>query len=194
MRTSRSALAVGAALLGCGLASAAHGQALAATSLMSMTGTLGDGVDSYTNSHVTPTSLLVSRTYATSTATGGWMYAYNAPGPADLLSFGVEFYSSGSRTVTGSGSFTVVFSSDVVFSNATEAAFGLGTAVFSIGATVLNEDDRLASGLYTINWIANRTGSGFTFHASASFVAVPLPGAAALAAAGILGTARRRRR
>jgi len=196
MRNPRSVLAAGAALLCCGLASATHAQALNAATFTMPTAALGDGTDSYSNAIGTSTGLSTSRVYATSTAAGGWTYGYSLSPNTDLLSFGIEFYSSAARTVTGAGTFVVTFSRDVLFTNRTALAFAPGATVFSIGGTILNDGDRIYASVspYSIDWVTNWTGSGFTFHASASFAIVPLPGAAMLAATGIMAPTRRRRR
>lgn len=197
MRTSRSALAIGASLLGCGLASAASAQYMNFTTLQHVSGSLSDGTYSYANSYTGNTNILVYTTYATPTTGGGLMYAVGYSGvPAyDLVAFGLECYYSGARSVAGSGSFTLTFTHSVLFINFGDFAFGPGSTVFSVGGVDVENGDKFLSGTtYTFDWTSKWTGTSINFYAAASFGFVPLPGAAAMAATAMLAGARRRRR
>ena len=192
-------LAVGAALLGCSLASsAASGQTPMANVIVnSFTGTITAGSTSFTYTLSGGPTNLIFATGLPVIGTGtGEVFAARFLGMFDLLSIRLFTGSNNYTNVSGSGSWALTFTSDVLFVNNSS---GTSVSWLANGQTV-NNGDFFAAGAYNFSFNYNYSGpvtdsfaaGALFFQAPAS--GVPLPGAAGLAACGLLGLGRRRRR
>lgn len=204
----RRRLAAGVALLGSSLAStAAHSAALQFTTVNSFTGSLTAG--STTASFTLPGATTYYQTippFAAQSGSGLGMVQMvgNSFNYTDIVRFSLGtnyLYADGS----GSGSFSLTFSSNVTFTDLAMGWNGISSGILYNGSAVNDGDVFLASGTpynFTFNYV--RTGSvSQQSDVIAMFTAapgggggggVPLPGAAGLAACGLLGLNRRRRR
>ena len=190
-------LALGAALLGCSLASTeALGQGMAYTTVNSFTVTMAAGSASVTYTLPGPTTYM-NFNYSSPT-TGGQAAAYRN-GSYDVIACALVI-TSGSTSASFVGTASLTFSQDVTFSDLLFNLAGISSGWLYGGSAVNNGDLFVASGspyVFTINYSYAGTSrttflSWVGFQAATS--AVPLPGAAALAAGGLLGLTRRRRR
>jgi len=153
-------------------------------------------------------------TYTLPAASNGFYYSYNTPGgvnhvvgglayggpTSDMIAIsldtGSNYYTSG----TGSGTISLTFSADVTFSDYGLLVRGVSSGWEYGGSAVTNGQLFVASGspyVFTINY--SYSGAPATEFISYGLFtlaapAVPLPGAAGLAACGLLGLSRRRRR
>jgi len=202
-RRFQNTLVAGVALLGCSLASTAHGQlAMNFTSFDAGSGSLSIGSLSGGFSVTGPTSSLSQST----PYLGGNAYlnvdAFNL-GFLDFDIVRVKIgYADGTTALAGSatGSFTLSFSTRVVFGDFGSIGGG-SAATWSVNSTVLADGDIFEIGTYEF-FFSNSGPFAFAQNSlmvGASFseapaTAIPLPGAAGLAACGLLGLGRRRRR
>lgn len=201
-------LAAGAALCAASLASAQIAPLLFST-VDSASGTMSlggvDGSFSFTGPTTAGSGMYASYSLSPGSAPGRlgvFAYGYaSSPtfgGSVDFfylacVSFGSS-YSTGAANVT----FTLTLASSVAFRNLSLYGF---LATWTEGSTTLSDGDLLAAGTHTINGSFSLNGPssvasyriGFLLSAPPSS-AVPLPGAAGLAACGLLCLSRRRRR
>jgi uncharacterized protein (TIGR03382 family) len=192
---NRTALATGSALAACSLASVAEAQATVYMTMtdfnQSVVAPGGTATDSGTFG--TPVNTLFSNvnnggTYST--------LAFYSTGIFDSL------YVEGSRTSafsggTLSGSATINFLTTVSVSSLLPATAN-ATFVWQLDAVTLNVGNVFTAGTYTLSWSGSQDGTNSLFAGQIFFAgpgsAVPLPPAAAFAAAGLAGLGRRRRR
>lgn len=200
VRASRDRLSAGVAVLGCALASTAAlggGSVLNYTTVDSFSATMAAGGTSYTYTLAAPSTGFFSSGPAAGSgvgvALGNWSTGFDVIGI--LLNTNSNYTSA-----TGSGSISLTFSVDVVFADLGLASDGVSSGWIYNGSAVNNGDVFVASGspyVFTISYayagssISQFTSTGGFAPASP---AVPLPGAAGLAACGLLGLSRRRRR
>jgi hypothetical protein len=190
-------LALGAALLGCSLASTeALGQGMVYTTVNSFTVTMTAGSASVTYTLPGPTTGFTFDYSSAGTlgqATGDRIGSY------DVIGCGLGI-TSGSTSASFIGTVSLTFSQDMTFSDFVFRVAGISSGWLYGGSAVNDGDLFVASGspyVFTINYSYTGTSrvsflSFVGFQAATS--AVPLPGAAALAAGGLLGLTRRRRR
>lgn len=192
---NRTALVAGSALVACSLASVAEGQATVYSTLSNFSQTViapgGTVADSGTFG--SPVNTLFSN------ANNGGTYssvAFYGTGIYDSL------YVEGSRTSpfsggTLSGSATINFLTTVSVVSLSPA-IAYSTFIWQLDAVTLNVGDVFAAGTYTLSWSGSQLGTTALFAGQIYFAgpgaAVPLPPAAILAAAGLAGPGRRRRR
>lgn len=196
---NRANLAVGAALLGCALVATerADAQNMLYTTVTSLT-LNGSGTYAATPGSVTlpgtnwtgsAAYLDGTETYTSTAISGGWVTTYFKAYNAGYDFLGAYLTSAFLTDWTLSGSFGVTVSQAV-----TVTIFN--GANWLINGSALSDGDTIAAGTYNITWsyAGNHsfliTGLGF----AAASPAVPLPGAATLAACSLLGVTRRRRR
>lgn len=199
-RAPRHRLSAGVALIGCSLASTAAlggGSALNYTTVNSFSGTIAAGGTSFTYTLGGPSTGFFYSAPATGSgvgvALGNWSSGFDVIGI--LLNTNANYTSA-----TGSGSISLTFSADVVFTDVGLASDGVSGGWIYNGSAVNDGDVFVASGgpyVFTINYAYSGASisqfistGGFSLASSA----VPLPGAAGLAACGLLGLGRRRRR
>ena len=196
---TRSSLALGAALLACPLAaSTAHGQ-MSFTTVESASGYLQLGGQSASFTVNSPTNYL-AQVFGTDQGGGSvGVVGGHAAGMGDFMYAFINLASSNSTSGSGSGFFTLTFSSRVQFIDMS-AAYGMSVA-WSVGSVAFTDGDFFEAGTHTIDWsfsgpFASAVSSygPFLLFSAGSPGAVPLPGAAALAACGLLAAGRRRRR
>lgn len=197
--TRRANLAAGAALVGCSLAAAdrAEAQNLQYSTITSLTlggsGTYAasPGLVALPNTNWTGSSTFLdgTETYTSTAISGGWVTTYFGAYNSGYDFVGAYISSSWLTDWTMSGSFGVILSQTV-----TVELFNGGS--WLINGVSLADGQTIAAGTYTFSWSYSGTASfmvnGLGFHAPAG--GVPLPGAAGLAACGLLGITRRRRR
>lgn len=190
-------LALGAALLGCSLASTeALGQGMVYTTVNSFTVTMAAGSASVTYTLPGPTTGFAYN--YSSAGTLGQAAGYRN-GSYDVIACGLGI-TPGSTSASFIGTVSLTFSQDMTFSDFIFRLAGISSGWLYGGSAVNDGDLFVASGspyVFTINY--SYTGTSRPSFASfvgfqAATSAVPLPGAAALAAGGLLGLTRRRRR
>ena len=190
-------LALGAALLGCSLASTeALGQGMVYTTVNSFTVTMTAGSASVTYTLPGPTTGFTFDYLSAGTL--GQAAGYRN-GSYDVIGCGLGI-TSGSTSASFIGTVSLTFSQDMTFSDFIFRLAGISSGWLYGGSAVNDGDLFVASGspyVFTINYSYTGTSrpsflSWVGFQAATS--AVPLPGAAALAAGGLLGLTRRRRR
>jgi hypothetical protein len=127
-----------------------------------------------------------------------WAAAYNG-GTYDTV--GLKFAATLPATLSALGTFTINFTDNVTFGE----TLVNGNSLWTMDGNAISVGDYIAAGIHTFSvsmTVDNFGGLGpvnawtyaeFYFHSSAGG-AVPLPGAAGLAACGLLGLSRRRRR
>lgn len=192
---NRTALASASALAACSLASVAGAQATVYMTMtdfnQSVVAPGGTATDSGTFG--TPVNTLFSNvnnggTYST--------LAFYSTGIFDSL------YVEGSRNAafsggTISGSATINFLTTVSVSSLLPATAN-STFVWQLDAVTLNVGDVFTAGTYTLSWSGSQVGTTTLFAGQVFFAgpgsSIPLPPAAAFAAAGLAGLGRRRRR
>ena len=196
---SRTSLALGAALLACPLAaSTAHGQ-MSFTTVESASGSLQLGGQTATFTVKGPTNNL---SQVSGTDQGGGSVGVvggHAAGLGDFMYAKINLNSSNSTSGSGYGVFTLTFSSRVQFIDMS-AAYGMSVA-WSVGSVAFTGGDFFEAGTHTIDWsFSGPFASAVSYYApfllfsASSPGAVPLPGAAGLAACGLWASRRRRRR
>jgi hypothetical protein len=165
----------------------------------SFTGTITAGSTSftYTLSGGPTDALWVSGSSVQSGTGQGYAAGFNWFGAFDLLYIKLATTPNNYSTASGSGSWGLTFTSDVVFAN---SSFGGTTVNWLANGQTVNDGDIFAAGAYNFTFTYNYSGPA-TDSFTAGFLAiqaptsgVPLPGAAGLAACGLLGLGRRRRR
>lgn len=195
-------LAAGAALVSCSLASASNPPLMFST-LNSANGFISLGSTNGTFSYVGPSngmnvSLTIGAGSGGGSATAGNDGAYFFPGYTDVFAASIQTipasYTSGVAGVT----FVVAVATAVSWND-----YGIVSGIASswtANSVGLTNGDLLGPGVYTFTGSCIYSGAalqnytmGF-FLSGASAAAVPLPGAAGLAAVGLAGAARRRRR
>jgi len=208
-RGMRGVLAAGVTLIGTSLASA-QVPALLFSTVDSASGTMSiggvDGSFSFTGPTTSGAGMYASNSLSPGSASGrvgalayGYANSSTFGGSVDFfylacVSFGPD-YSTGVANVT----FTLTLASSVAFRNL--SLFGF-LATWTEGSTTLSDGDLLAAGTHTIDGSFSLNGSssvgayriGFLLSAPPAPSPVPLPGAAGLAACGLVGLSRRRRR
>ena len=201
-------LLVAGVLLATGPASAVGVAVMEHTTLSAFSGKISDGARTmeYSRKHVGSTDYLNQMDFASGSSAGGFLMAMGgAIGQgSDLVLFGWQAPSTlGFGSIIGGGSFEATFSKTVVFEDF-GANFGYSGTVFRLGQTVLADGQVFGAGTYVFQWTTNHAGdvksdfiAGATFTATAPPMggAVPLPGAAIVAATGLaFGRHGRRRR
>jgi hypothetical protein len=192
---NRTALASGSALVACSLASVAKAQSTIYSTLSSFGQTVvapgGTATDSGTFG--TPVNTLFSN------VNNGGTYsslAFYSTGIYDSL------YVEGSRSSsfsggTLSGSAVINFLTAVSVTSLTPSVAN-STFQWQLDSVTVNVGDVFSAGTYTLSWTGSQVGSSALFAGQIFFAgpgsAVPLPPAAILAAAGLAGLGRRRRR
>lgn len=189
----RTAIAAGSAVLTCSLASLAHGQTALFSSLsgFSQSATLGPGTVTDSGIFGTPVDTLLST--ASNGGTDSFV-AFYSTGIYDTL------YTSASRsnsysggTISGTATINLLTTVSIGGLIDTDASF-----TWQINSVTVNIGDIFTAGTYTLSWSGSQVGSTSTFAGQIFFAgpasSVPLPPAAVLAAAGIAGLGRRRRR
>lgn len=199
---------VAGAFLATGSASAVGVAVMEHTTLSAFSGKISDGARTleYSRKHLGSTDYLNQMDFASGSSAGGFLMAMGgATGPGtDLVLFGWQSPSPlGFSSIIGGGSFQATFASAVVFEDF-GANFGYSGTTFRIGQAVLADGTVLGAGTYLFQWTTSHAGdpksdfiAGATFTATAPPMGapVPLPGAAAVAATGlVLGRLGRRRR
>lgn len=194
-------LAIGAALVSCSLASTdafASVGSLQHTTVNSFTGTMTAGSNSFTYTLPVPPSTgftYVNNAGGISRAAAGIAYS-----GFDTIILALVTGSSYYTSASGSGTVSLTFSVDVTFTDLVFPATGVSCGWKYGGVFVNNGDVFLASGspyLFTIDYTySGAAHNNFLSYGgfSPAAPAIPLPGAAGLAACGLLGLARRRRR
>jgi len=197
-------LAIGAALLGFSLAStqtrADPPAVMTHTTLDGVFGNISAGGPSVANgtliyNNTSPT------TYAFETsiplAAGSGLGFHYATGYAPLVDrFLLSLSTSASMFAGGSGWIDVTFTSDVIFTDFGATVFGFGGG-WTHASVPITDGDVFTAGSYRFDFSFSHAGAPQTsFGVGALFTAVPvpLPGAAGLAALGLLGLGRGRRR
>lgn len=200
---SRRSLAAGAALVGCSLV-AAHADAsnLANTTLQALSASMSIGSQTATFSATGPVSSWSTYqvTPGVGRSSGLFGYQFNpyvGPMVGFVLAFTGDSYSTSG---SGSGFFTVTFTTRVKFFDGTTYA-PWPAPTWDVGGTSIANADEFGPGTYTFNFSFAASGAAsnnyYAFRAAffeAPASGVPLPGAAGLAACGLLGLNRRRRR
>jgi hypothetical protein len=190
---NRQAIAAGSALLACSLASLAHGQSALFSSLsgFSQSATLGPGTVTDTGTFGTPVDTLFST--ATNDGTASFL-AFYSTGVYDT------FYLTAYRSDPFNGGFMTGFATINLLATAsigglidTDASF-----TWQIDSVTVNVGDVFTAGTYTLSWSGTQVGTTASFAGQIFFAgpaaAIPLPSAAGLAAIGLAGLGRRRRR
>jgi hypothetical protein len=167
------------------------------TSLDAASGFVSLGSQTYSFSISTPTSYLSN--YQTLTAGTGHLLAqhYLADGQ-DFVSTGVEATSAYTSGI-GVGSFTLTFATAVRFFDLGASYYGDTATAWTVNSASVTDGDVFLAGTYTFSFSFLYSGSATNeYVVSAGFeqvtAAVPLPGAAGLAAVGLVAGGRRRRR
>jgi hypothetical protein len=164
----------------------------------SFTGTITAGSTSFTYTLSGPTNALWVSGSPVQSGTGqGYAAGFNWFGAFDLLYIKLATTPTNYSTASGSGSWGLTFTSDVVFAN---SSFGGTTVNWLANGQTVNDGDIFVAGAYNFTFTYNYSGpatdsftAGFLF-IQAPTSGVPLPGAAGLAACGLLAVGRRRRR
>lgn len=195
-------LAIGVSLIGCALASISAN----ATPPNSMTHTTLDGIFANVSAggpsspngvliynSTTPTTYAFETSIALFSGSGaGFHYATSYAPLVDrvLISLGT----SSSAFAGGLGWIDVTFTSDVVFTDFGATVFGFGGG-WEHASVLIADGDVFTAGSYRFDFSFSHAGAPQTsFGVGALFTAVPLPGAAGIAAFGLLGLGRGRRR
>ena len=195
-------LSLGAALVTCSLASAGANPPLLLSTLDSASGFASLGSTTGTFSYSGPAN---SMNVSLSVSAGSGFGSAKAYGVAGgLPGYDIDFFSTlmATTSIYTSGianvAFTVTLGNSATFWDA--GVFGLYVANWTLGSTTLSNGDTIAAG--THQFIGNflYSGTGITSYGigfilgQASASAIPLPGAAGLAAVGLVGLGGRRRR
>jgi phospholipase/lecithinase/hemolysin len=199
----RSHLAAGVALLGCtlaatGRASAQNMQITTVTGLtLSGTGTYSGASPGFvtlpsTNWTGSATYLAYNDVYTSTPVSNGSVTTYFAAYDGGTYDFVGAYVSSAWDTDWNvAGSFTVVLSQAANI----ELFGGMNWLVNGVSFA---DGDLIGAGTHTFSWNSTRSTSwlvvGLGFHPGGGGGAIPLPGAAGLAACGLLAVGRRRRR
>ena len=164
----------------------------------SFTGTITAGSTSFTYTlSGGPTNLIWTSGSPVQSGSGqGYAAAASLYGLFDILFIKLGTTPNNYSTASGSGSWALTFTSDVMFANSSGGA----TVSWLANGQTVNDGDIFVAGAYNFTFTYNYSGPA-TDSFAAGFVAiqaptsgVPLPGAAGLAACGLLGLGRRRRR
>jgi MprA protease rhombosortase-interaction domain-containing protein len=192
---NRTALATGSALAACSLASVAAAQSALFSSLsdFSQAATAGAGTVVDSGTFGTPVDTLFSN--ASNGGTDSFV-AFYSTGVHDTL-YVEASRSSAFSGGTMSGSATINLLTAVsVFSLTPSTANS--TFTWQLDSVTVNVGDVFTAGTYTLTWSGTQVGSTSLFagqiYLAGPTAAVPLPSAVALAAAGLAGFGRRRRR
>ena len=217
--TRRSHLALGAALLGCSLVAAeADASGLAGTTLQSLSSQMSISSSSATRSRSwSKSGPLTSWDYFSAQSananvacdfhyyTTAELGGFSPPRVQVRQSFNAASTGAGSTWGSGSGSFTLTFATRVRFSEA-EASLNSpwDNPTWTVGGASITTNAEFAAGTYTFNWsFSDYSYPGVHWYGVFAYFfeapsggggGVPLPGAAGLAACGLLAAARRRRR
>jgi uncharacterized protein (TIGR03382 family) len=192
---NRTALAAGSVLAACSLASVAEAQSALFSSLsdFSQSATAGAGTVVDSGTFGTPVDTLFSN--ASNGGTDSFV-AFYSTGVYDTL-YVEASRSSAFSGGTMSGSATINFLTTVSVSSLLPATAN-STFVWQLDAVTLNVGNVFTAGTYTLSWSGSQDGTNSLFAGQIFFAgpgsAVPLPPAAAFAAAGLAGLGRRRRR
>ena len=193
-------LAVGSALCATALASASGFNPLAYSTLDAANGNISLGPGTGTFNFAGPSSTYVNQALA-GLPGGGWSgsltaftYYSNATYALEMFSVSINAPTSYS-SVSCSVSFTVTISQSATFSGFSTP----GQPSWTANGGPVSDGDVLAAGQYIFSGpasdSASLTGYGVGFQLTFSLApAIPLPGAASLAACGLLAPGRRRRR
>lgn len=192
-------LSRGATLAACTLAStAAHAvSTMQFTSLDAASGFVSLGSQTYSFNVSSPTSYL-SNYQALTAGTGHLLAQHYLADGQDFVSTGVEANSAYTSGV-GVGSFTLTFSSSVRFFDLGASYYGDTATAWTVNSAIVTDGDVFLAGTYTFSFSFLYSGAATNdYVVCAGFeqvaAAVPLPGAAGLAAVGLVAGGRRRRR
>jgi hypothetical protein len=190
------ALATGAALVTCSLASAGGPSPLLFSTLDAASGFASLGSTTGTFSYTGPSTTMDVPLAIGAGSGSGAAETYNSSGLFDRFQISINTTSNYTSGVAGM-SFTVTFGNSVQF-----ADLGLFTGFVSdwtLNGSGLAFGDTISAGTHTFvgSFLYSGTGNTYTVGfvlVQAPASAVPLPGAAGLAAIGLVGMSRRRRR
>jgi hypothetical protein len=206
---SFSQLTAGAALCTTSLAAAgANPLAYSTVNSWSVSATF-NGTNTGTGSSSTSTTNLqtILPGFGSGFVGGAVAYNYGIQGGNTFDAFGLKAITGGTTTITSSSAvltFSVTFTRTATFYDISAFA-PTGTAPntsWTANSNALSTGDVLAAGTYTFSGTGSWSGAPLTQQGYAFFLSfstgggggVPLPGAAGLAACGLLGLSRRRRR
>ena len=194
---ARRSLAIGAALAGCSLAATdAQAVNMNFTTLDSASGFMSLGSVSVPFSVSSATSYwsdyrAVTNGYFNGGATG--VYGM------DVISVQLNLNSAYTSGV-GLGSFTLTFASAVTFTDYGVLYGGFNSTAWTVGGSAVSDGQQFAAGTYTFDYSFLYSGASTQIYMIGALFnkapagGVPLPGAAGLAACGLVGLSRRRRR
>lgn len=207
---SRSPLAIAAALLGTAIASAAHGGGFSPLTCTTLTSAYVNMVSAtpelsfaFSYSTGTPSAYLHWNTFTTVASASGVILAYSAAGEERLTMTYKTGQAPGFLPIglsSGTIGWVVSFTNSVTLSTRVSDLAGTWTADAGSGPSAIALGQTFAAGTYTFGWTLDTAtllapdGASYDFDLGFTPVPVPLPGAAGLAALGLLGGLRRRRR
>ena len=196
------ALSAGAALVACSLASAGGPSTLLFSTIDSAGGFASLGSTTGTFSYTGPANSLGVNLAIGSGSGSGTAQAYGVAGGLPGLDIDMFFVGIGTTSIYTSGvanvSFTVTTVGSSLFSDL--SLFSGYAASWTVNGLGVADGDTIAAGTHTFVGSFIYGGTGITSYAigfilgQSNSSAVPLPGAAGLAAVGLAGLSRRRRR